>query len=71
MSWQENVTFDKEGLLLYKGINIGISREFVEDIKANISFVNIESIFEENYIKIISEIRNKKLDIILDQDKDQ
>lgn len=74
MSWKENITFDDRFKLLYKGVDINVSPEFIQDLTANTIFVTDELIykdFEERYSSKLSVIRSKKLDIILGQDEDQ
>lgn len=73
MSWRDHVTFD-EFKLLYKGVDIDVSSEFIQDLNANNVFMTDELIykdFEERYNSKISVIRSRKLDIILGQDEDQ
>jgi hypothetical protein len=72
MSWKQNITFDDRFKLLYKGIDMGVSPEFIQDLMANNIFVTDELIykdFEEKYNSHLSVIRGKKLDIILGQDE--
>ncbi len=68
MNWKDNITFSDSFKLLYKGVDIGVSREFIEDLKANTVMVPDDAIFEEFeriYNSKISVIRNKKIDDIL------
>jgi hypothetical protein len=68
----ENITFcSKKYKLLYKGIDVGISSETVEDLKANHGlFFTEEDIsieMERRYNLIVSEVRNSKInEIIID-----
>jgi len=73
MSWRDHVTFD-EFKLLYKGVDIDVSSEFIQDLNANNVFVTddvLEKEFDKMYNSKIEVIRDKKLDIILGLDKDQ
>jgi hypothetical protein len=66
--WTVFITFDEQNYkMLYKGIDIGISRELIQDMNTNFGFLpnNLDEIFEGLYSKNISVIRDNKIDLIL------
>lgn len=61
------ITFDEQSYkMLYKGVDIGISREFIQDLRANFGFdVNeLSNLLEYLYSKNISVVRDNKIDLI-------
>jgi len=66
MSWQEHATYcNKTYKLLYKGVDIGLSAEFVQDLFANTAITLDDRIVEQMYNSKIEVIRDKKIDEIL------
>ena len=67
MNWKEHVIMD-EYKMIYKGIDIGISPEFIQDSYANCFSMNDDMMYEEferRYIASLCYIRDKKIDEIL------
>jgi hypothetical protein len=66
MSWQEHATYcDKTYKLLYKGVDIGLSAEFVQDVFANTAIDIDDGVIEQMYNSKLEVIRDKKIDEIL------
>jgi hypothetical protein len=61
MSWEDNITFDEQYHLLYKGVNLGLSREFIHDLNTGVGLIGI------NYQKIIEDLYNSKIQTIRDR----
>jgi len=64
ITWTEHITFDGEKAL-YKGIDIGISRELIQDMFANNPLLPNDEEIEKIYKSNISAIRDIKLNEIL------
>ncbi len=64
MDWKNNFKVDGYKIL-YKGIDIGLTKEVIQDLHVNTG-IDIDEVFVESlYNSQISVIRDKKLDIIL------
>ena len=64
MNNHTNTFFDGEQLI-YKGIKMNISREFIQDIKS-MTVNDVMVILEDIYLSNIVEVRDAKIDTILD-----
>lgn len=65
MSWHDHVTFSDDYRLLYKGVDIGISREFVFDLQAQTGMDLDDNTVESMYNSTLCVRRDKILDDIL------
>jgi hypothetical protein len=67
MTWKDYATYDDTThKVLYKGVDIGLKRETVQDLIANSVEIG-DHIIEEMYNRCIEVIRDKKIDEIIKQ----
>jgi hypothetical protein len=64
MSWMDHVTFSGR-IVLYKGFDIGISGELIQDVMANTGIIPNDETIESMYNSHISVIRDKRIEKIL------
>jgi hypothetical protein len=64
MDWKNNFKVDGYKLL-YKGVDLGLTMETIQDLRINAGIEIDEKFVENLYNSQISVIRDKKLDIIL------
>ena len=64
MSWRNN-SIIIDGKIIYKGVDIGLTRENIEDIQSNTGIEVDEYLIESIYNQHISVIRNKKINEVL------
>jgi len=66
MSWKDHITYDEvTHRLIYKGIDIGLSYEFTQDLRANTATEPSDEIIESLYNCNPIVIRDRKIDDIL------
>lgn len=65
ITWTNHITFDDRYNALYKGINIGLSRELIQDLIANTGMAPSDDDIEKIYNSNIMVLREKKIDEIL------
>jgi hypothetical protein len=53
-------------IITYKGVNIKVSREYVEDLNADTNLVPLEDVILEQYNKNKGVIRDRKIDQIIE-----
>lgn len=59
-----DIEFDENGIITYKGIYTGISREQMFDLQSNHA-IDISNYLEKLYRESIVYIRDQKIDLIL------
>jgi hypothetical protein len=65
MNNHTNTFFDGEQLI-YKGIKMNITREFIQDYKLWTGHGDVMEMLESIYLSNIVEVRDSKIDTILD-----
>jgi len=66
MSWMDYVSIDDTTFkILYKGVDIGLSREYQQDLYANTAMEITDEDIERIYNNCLEDIRDKKIDEIL------
>ena len=63
MDYYNNISYNERNVL-YKGIDIGVSIENLQDLRYS-SNVDVECILENLYQSCVINIRNKKIDDII------
>ncbi len=64
MSWKDYVTYTCTNKILYKGIDLGLTREAIEDLSCGPC--DLDCMMEDMYQASVSFIRNKKINDVLD-----
>lgn len=64
---EDNITYNEKHQVIYKGVNLGITRENITDYKFQTGFDPVEWV-ESLYNSSISVIRDEKINQILDDE---
>jgi hypothetical protein len=64
---EDNITYDEKHQVIYKGVNLGITREMILDYQFQTGYDPVEMV-ENLYKNSLPVIRDKKINQILDEE---
>ena len=64
---EDNITFDDQHQVIYKGVNLGITREMITDYQFQTGHDPVEMV-ENLYKQSLPVVRDKKINQILDEE---